>query len=74
MILETLAGIHKGFWNAQLISPDEDLPKSFRDLNGEERNAVAHIFKVTSWLQDFCEAAEDDHDENHIAPFRTLCI
>ena len=74
MILETLAGIHEGFRNAQLISPDEDLPKSFRDLNGEEWNAVARIFEVTSWLQDFCEAAEDDHDETHIAPFRTICI
>ena len=29
MILETLAGIHEGFRNAQLISLDEDLPKSF---------------------------------------------
>ena len=74
MILETLAGTHEGFRNAQLISPDEDLPKSFQDLNSEERNAVARIFEVTSWLQDFCEAAEDDHDENHIAPFWTLCI
>ena len=74
MILETLAGIHEGFRNAQLVSPDKDLPKSFRDLNGEERNAVARIFEITSWLQDFCEAAEDDHDDNHIAPFRTLCI
>ena len=74
MILETLAGIHEGFQNAQLISPDEDLPKTFRDLNGEEHNAVARIFEVTSWLQDFCEATEDDHNENHIAPFWTLCI
>ena len=48
MILETLAGIHEGFRNAQLISPDQDLPKSFQDLNGEERNAVAWIFEVTS--------------------------
>ena len=74
MILETLAGIHEGFRNAQLISPDHDLPTTFRDLNGEERNTVARIFEVTSWLQDFCEAAEDDHDNNHIAPFCMLCI
>ena len=74
MILETLAGIHEGFHNAQLASPDADLPDAFRDLNGEERNTVAWIFEVTSWLQDFCEATEDDHDADHIAPFRTLCI
>ena len=74
MILETLAGIHEGFRNAQLISPDTDLPKSFRDLNTEERNTVARIFEVTSWLQDFCEAAEDDHDNDHISPFRAICI
>ena len=74
MILETLAGIHEGFRNAQLISPDYDLPKSFCDLNGEECNAVARIFEVTSWLQDFCKAAEDDHDEDHLAPFHTICI
>jgi hypothetical protein len=74
MILETLAGIHEGFRNAQLASPDADLPDAFRDLNGEERNTVARIFEVTSWLQDFCEAAEDEHDADHIAPYRTLCI
>ena len=74
MILETLAGIHEGFRNAQLISPDTDLPTTFRDLNGEELNTVARIFEVTSWLQDFCEAAEEEHDEDHIAPFRTICI
>ena len=38
MILETLAGIHEGFRNTQLISPDSDPPKSFWDLNPEERN------------------------------------
>ena len=69
MVLETLARIHKGFKNAQLISPDEDLLTTFRDLNGEELNTVARIFKVTSWLQDFCEATEEEHDEDHIAPF-----
>jgi hypothetical protein len=74
MILETLAGIHEGFKNAQLISPDADLPKSFHDLNTEELNTVARIFEVTSWLQDFCEAAEDDHDHDHISPFCTVCI
>ena len=50
MILETLAGIHEGFKNAQLISPDHGLPKLFRDLNSDECNMVARIFKVTSWL------------------------
>jgi hypothetical protein len=74
MILETLAGIHEGFRNAQLISPDADLPKTCCDLNGEELNTVARIFEVTSWLQDFCEAAEEDHDDDHISPFRTICI
>ena len=74
MMLETLAGIHEGFRNAQLISPDADLPKSFRDLQPEELNTVARIFEVTSWLQDFCEAADDDHDNDHISPFRTICI
>ena len=74
MILETLAGIHEGFRNAQLISPDQDLPKSFRDLQPEELNTVARIFEVTSWLQDFCEAAEEDHDDDHISPYRTICI
>lgn len=74
MILETLAGIHEGFRNAQLISPDADLPKSFWDLNTEELNTVACIFEVSSWLQDFCEAAEDNHDDDHTSPFRTICI
>ena len=74
MILENLAGIHEGFWNAQLISPDADLPTSFRDLLPEELNTVARIFEVTSWLQDFCEAADDDDDPDHVAPFRTICI
>ena len=74
MILENLAGIHEGFRNAQLISPDTDLPKSFRDLQPEELNTVARIFEVTSWLQDFCEAADDEHDPDHISPFRTICI
>lgn len=74
MILETLARIHEGFKNTQLISPDSDLPKSFCDLNPEELNTIAQIFKVTSWLQDFCEVAEEDHDPDHIAPFRTICI
>ena len=48
IILENLAGIHEGFRNAQLISPDADLSKSFCDLNTDELNTVAHIFKVTS--------------------------
>ena len=74
MILENLAGIHKGFRNAQLISPDADLPKSFRSLDPEELNTVARIFEITSWLQDFCEAAEEDHDDNHVAPYCTICI
>ena len=74
MILETLAGIHEGFKNAQQSSPDLELPKSFQALNGEECNVVARIFEVTSWLQDFCEAAEDDHDDDHLSPFRTICI
>ena len=74
MILENLAGIHEGFRNAQLISPDTDLPKSFRDLLPEELNTIARIFEVTSWLQDFCEAAEEEHDADHIAPYRTICI
>lgn len=74
MILENLAGIHEGFRNAQLISPDSDLPKSFRDLQPEELNTVTQIFEVTSWLQDFCEAAEEDHDLEHVTPFCTICI
>jgi hypothetical protein len=74
MILENLAGIHEGFRNAQLISPDAELPTSFRDLLPEELNTVARIFEVTSWLQDFCEAAEEEHDADHIAPFCTVCI
>jgi hypothetical protein len=74
MILENLAGIHEGFCNAQLISPDADLPKSFRDLQPEELNTVARIFEVTLWLQDFCEAAEEEHDADHIAPYRTICV
>jgi hypothetical protein len=74
MVLKTLAGIHEGFRNAQLISPDEDLPTTFCDLNGEELNMVACIFEVTSWLQDFCEAIEEEHDKDHIAPFHTICI
>ena len=74
MILENLAGIHEGFRNAQLISPDAELPTSFRDLLPEELNTVARIFEVTSWLQDFCEAAEEEHGADHIAPFRTVCI
>ena len=74
MILETLAGIHEGFRNAQLISPDADLLKSFQDLNTEELNTVTRIFEVSSWLQDFCEAAEEDHDDDHTSPFRTICI
>ena len=74
MILETLARIHEGFRNAQLLSPDADLPTTFRDLNGEELNTVARIFEVTSWLQDFCKAAEVDHNDDHIAPFHTICI
>ena len=74
MILENLAGIHEGFRNAQLISPDADLLKSFWDLSTDELNTVACIFEVTSWLQDFCEAAEDDHDPDHKSPFRTICI
>jgi hypothetical protein len=74
MILETLAGIYEGFRNAQLISPDADLPMTFCDLNGKELNTVTSIFEVTSWLQDFCEAAEEEHDSDHITPFHTICI
>lgn len=72
MILETLAGIHEGFKNAQLISPDEDLPKNFRDLSPDELNTVARIFEMTTWINDFCEAAETNHDDDHVPPFRTL--
>jgi hypothetical protein len=74
MILETLAGIHEEFRNVQLISPDEELPRSFRSLSSEELNTVARIFEVTSWINDFCEAAETDHNDDHVAPYRTLCI
>ena len=74
MILETLTGIHEGFKNAQLISPNADLSKSFRNLTTEELNTVAHILDVTSWLQDFCKAAEEDHDDDHITPYCTICI
>lgn len=74
MILEMLAAIHKGFRNAQLISPDEDLPKSFQDLASDKLNTVACIFEVTSWINDFCEATESNHEEDYVEPFRTLCI
>jgi hypothetical protein len=65
MIIETLARIHEGFCNVQLISPDKDLPKSFRHLSPNKLNTVARIFEIMSWINDFCEAAEDDH----VAPF-----
>ena len=70
----SLLSVSTGFRNAQLISPDEELLTSFRDLSADELNTVARIFKVTSWINDFCEAAEEDHNEDHTAPFRTLCI
>jgi hypothetical protein len=74
MIMETLARIHEGFHTTQLVSPDEELPHSFHNLSPEELNTVTHIYEITSWINDFCEAAEENHDEDHMTPFQTLCI
>ena len=32
------------------------------------------IFEITLWINGFCEAAEETHDNDHVAPFQTLCI
>ena len=74
MIMETLAGIHKGFRTMQLAFPDDDLPSSFCNLASDELNTVAHIFEITLSINDFCEAAEDTHDDDHVTPFHTLYI
>ena len=70
VIMETLAGIHEGFHTAQLASPDEDLPDSFRNLSPEELNTVGHIFDITGSIHDFCEPVDENPDE----AFRAICI
>ena len=70
VIMETLASIHEGFHTAQLASPDEDLPDSFRNLSPEELNTVGHIFDITGSIHDFCEPVDENPDET----FRALCV
>jgi hypothetical protein len=45
MIMETIAGIHEGFHNMQLATPDKDLPDAFHHLSTNKLNMVARFMK-----------------------------
>lgn len=74
MVLETFAGVHEGFCNAQLASPDETQVTAFLGLSKEEFSTVGHIYQILMWIADFCNPVEKEHDNDHIPLVCTLCI